>query len=155
VVYDFARAETEQDKLDIFISPDFDPQKTAIIGKGIKLSEKIGEEINGAQRKDYSLDILEEKAGYGRYKINLPAAGLAIFPGNWAKGWKAWIDGKRVDVFEANLFSKGLAVPPGEHLVRLRYWPDSFILGCIIGLLSLFSVIVVWSYFYAKKKSHG
>ncbi|HOE14768.1 MAG TPA: hypothetical protein PLX40_07675, partial [Candidatus Saccharicenans sp.] len=155
VVYDFVRAETEQERLDIFTSAEFDPQKTVIIGQGIKLPEKIGEEIHGAQRKDYSLDILEEKAGYGRYKINLPAAGLAIFPSNWAKGWKAWIDGKRVDVFEANLFSKGLAVPPGEHLVRLRYWPDSFILGCIIGLLSLFSVIVVWSYFYAKKKIHG
>jgi hypothetical protein len=155
VVYDFVEAETDQQRLDIFISPEFDPQKTAIIGKNIRISANVGKELKGSASKDYSLDILEEKAGYGQYKLKLPAAGLAIFPGNWAKGWKAWMDGKRVDVFEANLFSKGVAVPEGEHVVRLRYWPDSFILGCIISLFSLFLVIVAWTYFYAKKKHHG
>ena len=155
VVYDFVPAETWQRRLDIFISPEFDPQRTALVGKNIGFSQKLGGELKGSAIDNYSLDILEEKAGFSRYKINLPAAGLAIFPGNWAKGWKAWIDGKRVDVFEANLFSKGVVVPKGEHVVRLRYWPDSFILGCIISLLSLFSVIVAWAYFYAKKESHG
>ncbi len=155
VVYDFMRAETEHQRLDIFISPEFDPQKTAIVGKDINFSQKLGGGLKESAVNDYSIDILEEKAGFGRYKINLPIAGLAIFPGNWAKGWKAWIDGKRVDIFEANLFSKGVVVPPGEHLVMLRYWPDSFILGSIISLVSLFSVIVGWAYFYAKKKRHG
>lgn len=155
IVYDFVEAETDQQRLDIFISPEFDPQKTAIIGKNIRISANVGEELKGSANKDYSLDILEEKAGFGRYKIKLPAAGLAIFPGNWAKGWKAWMDGKRVEVVEANLFSKAVFLPSGEHLLKLKYWPDSFIVGCIISLLSLFSIIVVWTYFYAKKKRHG
>jgi len=155
VVYDFVGAETDQQRLDIFIGPEFDPQRTAIIGKSMRISEKLGGELKESTANNSSLKVLEEKAGYGRYKINLPIAGLAIFPGNWAKGWKAWIDGKRVDVFEANLFSKGVVVPPGEHLVMLRYWPDSFVLGLIISLFSLFSINVVWAYFYAKKKRHG
>jgi len=155
VVNDFVRAETEQQRLDIFISPEFDPQKTAIIGKSMRISEKLGGELKESTANNSSLEVLEEKAGYGRYKINLPIVGLALFPGNWARGWKAWIDGKRVDVFEANLFSKAVVVPAGDHLIMLKYWPDSFILGSIISLASLFSVIVVWAYFYAKKKRHG
>jgi len=155
IVYDFVEAETDQQRLDIFISPEFDPQKTAIIARDVNFSEKLSGELKESTANNFFLEVLEEKAGFGRYKIKLPAAGLAIFPGNWAKGWKAWMDGKRVDVFEANLFSKGVVVSEGEHVVRLRYWPDSFIVGCIISLLSLFSIIVVWTYFYAKKKRHG
>ncbi|MDD8020094.1 MAG: YfhO family protein [Acidobacteriota bacterium] len=160
VVYDLMKAETAQERLDIFIDSKFDPEKTAIVSKDFMMCENNGiKDMFGAgsqgRSEAYSIDILEEKAGYGQYKINSPAAGLAIFPGNWAQGWKAWVDGKRVDIFEANLFSKGVVVPPGEHLVMLRYWPDSFILGSIISLLSLFSVIVGWAYFYAKKKRHG
>ena len=155
VVYDFVEAETDQQRLDIFIGLEFDPQRTAIIGKSMRISEKLGGELKESTANNSSLEVLEEKAGYGRYKINLPIVGLALFPGNWARGWKAWIDGKRVDVFEANLFSKAVVVPAGDHLIMLKYWPDSFILGSIISLASLFSVIVVWAYFYAKKKRHG
>lgn len=71
VVYDILQAETEQKRPDIFINPEFDLQKTVIIGKGIRLSETIAKKINGRQDKDYFLDILEEKAGPCRYKINL------------------------------------------------------------------------------------
>src|SRR6185436_18618208 len=40
------------------------------------------------------------------------------------KGWRAYIDGKRVQMFIANEAFLGLHVPAGHHVIRLTYLPD-------------------------------
>lgn len=157
VVFKAIRAEGLDQKLSIFISPEFDPQIEVVVNKSTKIPGRFVidiAEINvvsvekRSAAKKFSIDVLEEKSGYGRYRINLDGDGIAVFPGNWAKGWKAWVDGKRVEVFEDNLFSKGVLIPAGEHLVVLKYWPDSFVLGSILSLLSLGAIIILWAGFY-------
>lgn len=155
VVFNIIKAEGLDQKINIFISPSFNPNQGAIVGKNLKLPDEFKAELMTRESpadKDFSVDILEEKAGYGRYKINLRRPGIAVFPGNWAKGWKAWVNGKRRDVFEANLFSKGIFVPAGKHEVVLKYWPDSFLLGSVLSLATLFVIIVIWAYFYQRSR---
>ena len=65
-----------------------------------------------------------------------------MFPGNYAPGWRARIDGRRAEVFEANLFAKGIIVPAGSHRVELRYLPASFLWGAAISLISIFLMAV-------------
>jgi len=38
--------------------------------------------------------------------VNTRKPGIMVFPGNWASGWKAWINNKKTQVFEANIFLK-------------------------------------------------
>ena len=69
--------------------------------------------------------------------MSLPCEGIAVFPGNAAPGWHARIDGRRAEVFEANLFAKGVLVPAGDHEIVLRYLPASFLWGVVISLASI------------------
>jgi len=162
VVFMAVQAEGLDQKLKIFINPEFDPQKEVVVDQSVKVPEKFI--FNGVQAKDagaegdlitsnYSIEILEEKSGFGRYRASLDKDGIVVFPFNWAKGWKAWIDGKKTAVFEANLFSKGLIVPAGEHEIMLKYWPDSFVIGSVLSLISLGGILFSWTLFYFQRRT--
>jgi uncharacterized membrane protein YfhO len=69
--------------------------------------------------------------------VSLPSEWIVVFPGNAAPGWHAWIDGRRTEIFEANLFAKGVRVPAGDHEIVLRYLPASFLWGVVISLASI------------------
>ena len=53
------------------------------------------------------------------------------------KGWRAYIDGRRVEMKYANHAFLGLFVPAGRHHVRLIYLPDSFTRGRAISFATL------------------
>jgi hypothetical protein len=52
-------------------------------------------------------------------------------------GWKVWIDGRPVDVEQANYLFRAVAVPPGEHTVEWRYQPTSLLLGAVLSAAGL------------------
>ncbi|MBI3343130.1 YfhO family protein [Candidatus Gottesmanbacteria bacterium] len=63
-------------------------------------------------------------------------------------GWEATIDGKRAELFEANLAFRTLIVPAGRHSVELFFNPKIFIYG---GLVSAFTILVC--YIWIRKSS--
>jgi hypothetical protein len=162
VVFKAVQAAGLDQKLKIFINPQFNPQKEVVVDQIVKVPEKFI--FNGVQAKaagvegdlitgNYSIEVLEEKSGFGRYRASLDKDGIVVFPFNWAKGWKAWVDGKKTPVFEANLFSKGLIVPAGEHEIMLKYWPDSFVIGSVLSLMSLGGILFLWTLFYFQRRT--
>jgi len=56
------------------------------------------------------------------------------------KGWRAYVDGKRVALQRANVAFLGIHVPKGRHTVRLVYWPESFVIGRGITLVTLLGI---------------
>jgi len=128
LVFQSSAASTVKQRLEIFVSPMLDPWRCAVTSKRVDLQENIPEET-----KVY-LQIKKEIQGRGWYSLEVPSEALLIIPGNYAKGWRAWVDGKSVEVIEANLFSKGIPIPPGHHDVEIRYLPMSFVCGAIISL---------------------
>jgi len=114
----------------------FDPYHAAVTEKAIVLSGTDGAPTD-REAKPSEISVRREIQGRGWYAANLPRQGIAVFPGNYARGWRAWVDGRKADVFEANLFSKGVVVPAGEHEVVLRYLPGSFIWGAAVSLATM------------------
>ena len=53
------------------------------------------------------------------------------------KGWRAYVDGRRVRMQRANAAFLALFVPAGRHDVRLVYWPDSFVRGRAVSAFTL------------------
>jgi hypothetical protein len=53
------------------------------------------------------------------------------------KGWRAYIDGKRVETRYANHAFLGVFVPKGTHKVRVVYQPESFTRGRSISLATV------------------
>jgi hypothetical protein len=59
------------------------------------------------------------------------------------KGWRAYVDGKRVEMKFANHAFLGVFVTKGRHHVRLIYLPDTFTRGRAISFATLALVVVI------------
>jgi hypothetical protein len=62
----------------------------------------------------------------------LVATSLTAWP-----GWKATLDGQRVEAMRYNQAFLAFRVPAGRHRLSLRYAPDAFRAGALVSLLSL------------------
>lgn len=82
----------------------------------------------------YDLDA--DMQGDGWVVLSIPA---------WT-GWRAYIDGRRVETQVANHAFLSVFVPRGGHHVRFAYWPRSFVIGRGITfgtLVALIAVVVI------------
>lgn len=61
---------------------------------------------------------------------------------NW-KGWRAYVDGRRVETQFANHAFIGVFVPKGEHRVRLVYRSDAFVRGRAITIATLLLLVIL------------
>ncbi|MDQ6802140.1 MAG: YfhO family protein [Acidobacteriota bacterium] len=61
------------------------------------------------------------------------------------KGWRAYIDGRRVQIQIANYAFLGVYVPAGDHQVRVVYLPDAFVIGRAISVVTLIALIAIAS----------
>ena len=64
------------------------------------------------------------------------------------KGWRAYVDGKRTGMQRANVAFLGVHVGEGKHDVRLVYWPQSFVVGRAVSLVTL----IMWSAATASRR---
>ncbi|MGB3307687.1 MAG: YfhO family protein [Thermomicrobiales bacterium] len=61
------------------------------------------------------------------------APGLLVVSEIYDKGWKAYVDGKRVDLLQTNGALRGVPLPAGEHTVELRYEPVELRAGMAVS----------------------
>jgi hypothetical protein len=80
--------------------------------------------------REYLVDADMQRAGW--IVASLPA---------W-KGWRAYIDGRRVKTQFANHAFLGVHVPEGKHRVRLMFLPQGFVVGRWITFAALLVVIL-------------
>jgi hypothetical protein len=141
VVYSASHAAAQEDRLKIFVGASFDPSKEIVVPGNIMLGGPTVGAVDSDTITSMVL-VMKQVQGLGRYSVNSPREGVAVFPGNYARGWRARIDGKKAAVFEANLFSRGVLVPAGNHEIVLRYLPGSIILGVAISLAAVVLLLV-------------
>ncbi|MBU0777349.1 YfhO family protein [Patescibacteria group bacterium] len=71
-------------------------------------------------------------------------------------GWKAYVDGKKVTLYRANYAFMAVPIGAGEHHLEIRYEPNSFKYGLIIGATSfiiMVSLLVVSQITTERKKN--
>lgn len=62
-------------------------------------------------------------------------------------GWSAYVDGKKVDMLQANTAFMAVELSAGDHHVELKYWTPGLtggIVMVVIGLAGLVGLIVYW-----------
>ena len=67
------------------------------------------------------------------------------------KGWRAFIDGRRVPLHRADAAFLSVIVPKGRHTVRVVYWPSSFVQGRAISIATL--VLLLAGGFAARRRA--
>lgn len=101
-----------------------------------KLAPEVSES-SGAM--DLSMINEGELQGYV-YADGQALVGVAI-PYN--TGWRVFIDGDKVETFQANYGFIGFEIPEGSHSVRLQYVPSGIELGAALSILGLALLIAL------------
>lgn len=73
-----------------------------------------------------------------------PAGGvqpLLVSEPAW-KGWRSYLDGRRVELQIANRSFLAVYVPRGRHEVRLVYLPQSFVVGRGVTMAALAAIVL-------------
>jgi hypothetical protein len=100
---------------------------------------------------------------YIAYENNLITAQLVvdrpsmvIFSELYFPGWWATVNGEPRKIWLANYAFRGVMVEAGEHIIEMRYLPQSFLLGAAVSLVT-FSVILftsIWLVIKSLRQSH-
>lgn len=60
-------------------------------------------------------------------------------------GWRAYVDDVETPIYRTNYLFQGVAVPEGQHVVRLVYRPSSVVTGASVSSLALLAIGVLFT----------
>ena len=118
------RVRTLEEKVGVFLGKNFDPAETALVENDVELNSP------GPADPSDAVVLTKRNQGEFRARVKTSQETIGVFPGNYAKGWRAFIDGKPAPVFKVNFSSKGVSFSPGEHEITLKYSPGAFKQAC-------------------------
>jgi len=101
----------------------------------------LQEEQNGPGE----LTLRRIRQGYRLY-VAMQKSGWVVASETTWKGWRAYLDGHRVQMQIANLSFLAIYVPQGAHTIRLVYFPESFVIGRAISGVTLLTLLVAFLY---------
>ena len=85
----------------------------------------------------HGLEISKFEDTYIKGTINASADGLMYTSIIYDRGWKAYIDGKEVEISSINEALLAIPVPAGSHTIELKYCPENLVTGVIITVASI------------------
>jgi hypothetical protein len=138
------RAMTEDAELSVIRTGKFpggqlwDPLQTALV-------EAPTLSVFGASMIRGRAEVTRHEPNRIEVKTDSVSPAILVLSENHYPGWRAYLDGKSVDVIRVDYNLRGVAVPAGSHLVKFVYRPKSVIVGLVISLLTLVSLLV-WCY---------
>jgi hypothetical protein len=116
----------------------FDPSREALIEPGgDKPLPSVGNVTTG------TAEIVRREANRITIKTKSAGTSFLVVSNRFDPGWKALVDGARVEIYRANGLIQGVFVPRGEHDVRLIYSPTSLWLGLTISAATAFLLLAL------------
>lgn len=77
--------------------------------------------------------------------VQSEARALLILNDRFEDGWRATVDGADAPILAVNILSRGVIVPAGRHVVRMRYWPPGLTIGLVIsGIAAMLWLTLLW-----------
>lgn len=120
---------------------EIDPLKAVLVDKRKVTTQTLT--VLNAARVDFNGTSTLTKHSPENFAVNTMSndRGWLVLSHPWMPGWKAWLDGKRAEIMQANGAHMAVAVPEGKHRLEFRYTTPGLIAGLSIGgaawLLSL------------------
>jgi hypothetical protein len=85
---------------------------------------------------DASVQVTDFRSNSLRAEVSAgERAAWLVYADSWFPWWKAYIDGKAVQVYRSDLAFKAVAVPPGRHEIQFKYWHTETGVGYPLFLL--------------------
>lgn len=141
VVHDARVAKNRDELYAILSSPDFDPYHSVVVQEPILLEPALS--------NNEHVEIINYTPTKVVVKASLLSHGLLILGDVNYPGWKAYLNGQPLKIYEANSILRAVGLPPGQSIVEFRYEPLSFYVGAFI---SAFTLLFVSIYCFWKSK---
>ncbi len=108
-------------------SADFRPEEIAVVEDGPKLDG----EGNGR------IDVVRYSPNEAILSVHTDTPALLVLSDVYYPGWHARVDGQSVPIFRTDVTFRGVVVPPGEHIVSMRFLPRTFQVGATLAVLTI------------------
>lgn len=99
-----------------------------------------------------NVNILKYENNFVDLKVNMKEDGYLVFSDTYYPGWRAYIDHMETKIYKTNGIFKGIYIPKGEHNIRFRFLPNSFLIGAIISGLTFIILIVFLAIPFKKNR---
>ncbi|MCX6724483.1 MAG: YfhO family protein [Candidatus Shapirobacteria bacterium] len=133
----------------LLLSKDINLRKTVILEEEIKELIKEPKNKNTERTLTDSVEFTKYSKSEETLRINAGSDKILFISETFYPGWKAFLDGKEIKIYQADYAFKAFFVPKGEHQLKLIYDPWSFKLG---GWLSLTGIIICAFLLLTRKK---
>lgn len=122
----------------------FDPSRTALVEEPISAWNEV-EPILSSDSVD-SLELVLEGARISRIRTYSAAPRFLVLSDAYDAGWGARVDGNHAPIHRCDFMFMGIALPPGEHEVRLDYRPRRLLVGAAITIVavSVLLGLLIW-----------
>jgi hypothetical protein len=108
----------------------------------------VGEPVKGPSN-DLSVDYFDVNTLRLRSKFANPKT--VVYNDSYTTSWKAYLDGRPVELLRVNEAFKGIKVPAGEHLLEFSYHPPGGTWVYITATAVLF-IYLVWAMFMLYRR---
>jgi hypothetical protein len=117
----------------------FDPRRTVVTERRLGGLPEAG---TPAARTDAgTATLVSYEPERVRVRLRARRAAELVLSDVHYPGWRAEVDGKAAELHRVDYLFRGVRVPPGEHVVEMRYAPASWRAGWIISLLGLAAIV--------------
>jgi hypothetical protein len=138
IVHD-VRAVERGEALPLLASGDVDPKRTALVeGSPPAVAAPADPAAESARVTRYEPDEIAIATTAG-------APGLLVVSEIYADGWRAYVDGRRVEILPTDYILRGVPIPAGAHTVELRYEPLSLRVGLPISAVTTLAMLAVFA----------
>lgn len=95
------------------------------------------------EKTEVLISDIDFEGNYVTAKVVADDTAFINFSQAYYPGWRAYVDGKRVQDYEVNGYIQGCVVPQGEHEVCFRFVPMSLYIGTVLSFISFFVLILL------------
>ncbi|MFN0072776.1 MAG: YfhO family protein [Chloroflexota bacterium] len=133
-------ASSREDAIQRLQRSDLDVRSTVVLQSSGATAAPEGELC----QRDAKLDIgaLDQPDGLVRVRVSAPESGMLYLSEPYYSERRAFVDGREVAPFRANLAFTAIPVEAGEHEVELRIVPSMFLLGVVTSIGTLLLTVI-------------
>ena len=95
-------------------------------------------------------ELLEFEDTYVKAKVTSYTDGALYIPITFDKGWKIFVDGQQVGLYEHESHILMTGISKGEHIVEMKYCPVGFVPGVVITGASV-AILIAWAVIATKR----
>ncbi|MBN1582365.1 MAG: YfhO family protein [Anaerolineae bacterium] len=143
VVYEAYWVSDDGEALAALAAPDFDPARQVVLVDSAHST--LSDSIPPAADVGPAPVPVILPSGPNQVKIStkMPLPGYLVLADTYYPGWRATVDGDRIQILRANTAFRALRLDAGEHEIVFEYRPVSFTAGWVCSLIAFGAAVVV------------